>query len=301
MKKKSRTAATNLSLFLIALPGIIYLLINNYAPMLGIFLAFKNYSLMKGPFKSDWCGFDNFEFLFKTKDAWIMTRNTLLYNTAFIIIGTVAAILVAILMCELGEKKRVKFYQAVMLLPNLLSWVVIGFIAYAFLNADTGFINNTFLRWLGLDPVAWYSTPGAWPIILVIVNLWKNVGYQSIIFMAAISGIDKSLFEAAAIDGCRPAGTFFKIVMPISKTVYATVFILDFVAHWNDFMWPFLVMTGEDKRTIQLAVQSFFGTQPVHYSAIMAALVISAIPMIIMFIFMQKYYVEGIASSGIKG
>lgn len=130
MKKKSRTAATNLSLFLIALPGILYLLINNYAPMLGIFLAFKNYSLMKGPFKSDWCGFDNFEFLFKTKDAWIMTRNTLLYNTAFIIIGTVAAILVAILMCELGEKKRVKFYQAVMLLPNLLSWVVIGFIAY---------------------------------------------------------------------------------------------------------------------------------------------------------------------------
>lgn len=118
MKKKSRTAATNLSLFLIALPGIIYLLINNYAPMLGIFLAFKNYSLMKGPFKSDWCGFDNFEFLFKTKDAWIMTRNTLLYNTAFIIIGTVAAILVAILMCELGEKKRVKFYQAVMLLPT---------------------------------------------------------------------------------------------------------------------------------------------------------------------------------------
>ena len=105
----------------------------------------------------------------------------------------------------------------------------------------------------------------------------------------------------AALDGCSPIRTFFQIVMPISKTVYATVFILDFVAHWNDFMWPFLVMTGEDKRTIQLAVQSFFGTQPVHYSAIMAALVVSAIPMIIMFIFMQKYYVEGIASSGIKG
>lgn len=113
--------------------------------------------------------------------------------------------------------------------------------------------------------------------------------------------IPDDLLEAAAIDGCSPMGTFFKIVMPISKTVYATVFILDFVSHWNDFMWPFLVMTGENKRTIQLAVQSFFGTQPVHYSAIMAALVISAIPMIIMFIFMQKYYVEGIASSGIKG
>lgn len=155
-----------------------------------------------------------------------MTRNTLLYNTAFIIIGTVAAILVAILMCELGEKKRVKFYQAVMLLPNLLSWVVIGFIAYAFLNADTGFINNTFLRWLGLDPVAWYSTPGAWPIILVIVNLWKNIGYQSIIFMAAISGIDKSLFEAAAIDGASKLRQIRSITLPLLKPTIITLTLM---------------------------------------------------------------------------
>lgn len=120
-------------------------------------------------------------------------------------------------------------------------------------------------------------------------------------FRQFFSDIPDELLEATAIDGASPARTFFQIVMPLSKTVYATVFILDFVAHWNDFMWPFLVMTGEDKRTIQLAVQSFFGTQPVHYSAIMAMLVISALPMIVMFIFMQKYYVEGIASSGIKG
>lgn len=113
--------------------------------------------------------------------------------------------------------------------------------------------------------------------------------------------IPDDLIEAAYIDGSSPAGTFFKIVVPLSKTVYATVFILDFVSHWNDFMWPFLIMTGESNRTIQLAVQSFFGTKPVHYSAIMAALVVSAVPMVIMFIFMQKYYVEGIASSGIKG
>ncbi|MCR4744972.1 MAG: carbohydrate ABC transporter permease [Lachnospiraceae bacterium] len=120
-------------------------------------------------------------------------------------------------------------------------------------------------------------------------------------FRQFFSDVPDELIEAASIDGSGPIRTFFNIVMPISKTVYATVFILDFVAHWNDFMWPFLVMTGEDKRTIQLAVQVFFGTQPVHYSAIMAALVISAVPMIVMFIFMQKYYVEGIASSGIKG
>lgn len=216
-KAAKSSRASNTPLLLIALPGIIYLLINNYAPMLGIFLAFKDYSLIKGPFGSDWCGLQNFEFLFKTKDAFIMTRNTILYNLAFIIIGTAVAIFVAILMCELGERKRVKFYQAAMLLPNLLSWVVIGFIAYAFLNADTGFINNSFLVWLGLDPVSWYSEPGAWPAILIIVNLWKNIGYQSIIFMASISGIDKSLYEAAAMDGAGKLRQIRAITLPLLK------------------------------------------------------------------------------------
>lgn len=149
--------------------------------------------------------------------------------------------------------------------------------------------------YIEMSQLGWVNTL----VALVIPFVAKC--FSIYMFRQFFCDIPDDLIEAAAIDGCRPAGTFFKIVMPISKTVYATVFILDFVAHWNDFMWPFLGMTGEDKRTIQLAVQSFFGTQPVHYSAIMAALVISAIPMIIMFIFMQKYYVEGIASSGIKG
>ena len=149
--------------------------------------------------------------------------------------------------------------------------------------------------YIEMSQLGWVNTL----VALVIPFVAKC--FSIYMFRQFFCDIPDDLIEAAAIDGCRPAGTFFKIVMPISKTVYATEFILDFVAHWNDFMWPFLVMTGEDKRTIQLAVQSFFGTQPVHYSAIMAALVISAIPMIIMFIFMQKYYVEGIASSGIKG
>ena len=149
--------------------------------------------------------------------------------------------------------------------------------------------------YIEMTQLGWVNTTKA----LVIPFIAKC--FSIYMFQQFFSEIPDELIEAASIDGCGRIKTFFKIVMPISKTVYATVFILDFVSHWNDFMWPFLVMTGEDKRTIQLAVQSFFGTQPVHYSAIMAALVISAIPMIVMFIFMQKYYVEGIASSGIKG
>lgn len=113
--------------------------------------------------------------------------------------------------------------------------------------------------------------------------------------------IPNDLLEAAAIDGCGPIKTFFTIVVPISGTVYATIFILDFVAHWNDFMWPMLVVTGEERRTIQLAIQTFFGSKPIHYGSIMASLTVSAVPMLVMFIALQKYYVEGIASTGIKG
>lgn len=216
----------NLPLFLIALPGIVYLLINNYVPMLGVFLAFKDYSLAKGIFGSDWCGFDNFEFLFKTKDAFIMTRNTLLYNIAFIVIGTIVAIAIAVMMCELGERKRVKGFQALLLLPNLLSWVVIGFIVYAFLNADSGFLNNTVLKGLGIDPISWYATTGPWPAIIVIVFLWKNMGYQSIVYMASISGIDKSVYEAAAIDGATKLQQIFRITLPMLKPTVITLVLM---------------------------------------------------------------------------
>lgn len=224
--KSRKKRFSNLSLALIALPGVLYLIINNYIPMFGVFLAFKKYSLKKGIFGSDWAGFDNFKFLFKTKDALIMTRNTVLYNVAFIIIGTIVAIAVAVMMCELGDKKRVKGFQALLLLPNLLSWVVIGFIVYAFLNADSGYLNNTVLRTLGINPVSWYATTGPWPVILIIVFLWKNMGYQSIVYMASISGIDKSIYEAAAIDGASKMKQIFKITLPLLKPTVITLVLM---------------------------------------------------------------------------
>lgn len=149
--------------------------------------------------------------------------------------------------------------------------------------------------YIEMSQLGWVNTLQA----LVVPFIAKC--FSIYMFRQFFCDIPNELLEAASLDGCGPIRTFFTVVMPISKTVYATVFILDFVSHWNDFMWPFLVMTGEKNRTIQLAIQVFFGTQPVHYGAIMAALVVSAIPMLVMFIFMQKYYVEGITSSGIKG
>lgn len=225
MKKKEDWKRT-IPLILIALPGIVYPIINNYIPMAGLFVAFKKYNFMKGLFGSDWCGLKNFEFLFATRDAWIMTRNTILYNLAFIIVGTVFAIAIAIMLCELGKRLRVKFFQAALLMPNLLSWVVIGFIAFAFLSAETGFINKTILNALGKEPVTWYMEPSAWPFILILVNLWKNAGYQSIVYMASISGIDKSLYEAAAMDGATKMQQIFKITLPLLKPTIITLTLM---------------------------------------------------------------------------
>ena len=224
--KKKGSWKQILPLFLIAAPGIIYLIINNYIPMAGLFVAFKKYNFMKGLFGSDWCGFENVKFLFATKDAWIMTRNTILYNLVFIIVGTVFAIAIAIMLCELGKRIRVKFFQAAFLMPNLLSWVVIGFIAFAFLSAETGFINKTILAALGREPVTWYMEEGAWPFILVLVNLWKNAGYQSIVYMASISGIDKSMYEASVLDGATKMQQIFRITLPNLKPTIITLTLM---------------------------------------------------------------------------
>ena len=223
MKKRGST----LPLLIIASPGIAYLLINSYLPMFGVFLAFKDFNYFKGIFGSDWNGFDNFTFLFKTRDALIMTRNTIVYNAVFIILGTAMAVFAAILMSELGKRSRVKYFQSALLLPNLLSWVVIGYIGYAFLNADTGFINNTLYKSMGLQSISWYSTPGPWPFILTLVYLWKSLGISSVIYMASISGIDPGIFEAAQLDGASKIQQITRITLPMLKP---TVIILTLMA-----------------------------------------------------------------------
>ena len=216
-EKRSIKYAKSGPLLLIAAPGIIYLLINNYIPMFGIFIAFKNFSYKKGIFGSSWCGFKNFEFLFKTKDAAIMTRNTLLYNLAFIVIGTIFAIFIAVLLNSLGETLRTKFFQSSLLLPNLMSWVIIAYMVFAFLNSDTGFIDNTLIKAFGGTPVAWYMENKYWPFILTFVYLWKNAGYSSIIYLAAIAGIDKSIYESASLDGATKMQQIMRITLPMLK------------------------------------------------------------------------------------
>lgn len=212
-------------LLIMTLPGIIYLFINNYIPMYGIILAFKNYNYVDGIWGSPWAGFDNFKFLFQSPDAYIITRNTVLYNVAFISINLVLSLLVALLMNEIKDKVISRFYQSTFLLPHIISMVIVAYLVYSFLNVENGLVN----RLLGLfhiDPIAWYSNPDYWPYILIIVNAWKGVGYSAIIYFAAIIGIDKEYYEAATIDGASKWKQMTRITLPLIAPVITTLTLL---------------------------------------------------------------------------
>ena len=203
-------------IYIMALPGLVYLVINNYMPMPGIILAFKKYTAKLGIYRSPWNGLNNFKYLFATKDAFVITRNTLCYNIVFIIVNLFFAVAVAIILSELTGKLK-KFYQSVILLPYLLSAVIISYLVFAFLSADNGFINNSILKSLGKEPISWYQEKKYWPFILVFVNLWKGVGYNCIIYLSTILGFDRSYYEAARIDGATKWKQITKITLPLLR------------------------------------------------------------------------------------
>ena len=226
MKKNKERLWKQIPLYIMTIPGLIYLLINNYFPMVGIFIAFKNIDYSKGIWGSDWVGFSNFTYLFTTGSAWRITRNTILYNIVFIILGTVTAIAVGIFLSDIRGKFKPRIYQTLILLPYLFSWVIIAYIGFAFMSGDSGWLNNTLLPALGLQPYQWYSEPVAWPFILTFVNIWKGIGYSSIIYLSTIVGIDKSFYEAALIDGATKWEQITKITLPLLKSTIIMLVIM---------------------------------------------------------------------------
>lgn len=222
VKTKRTKRVSYVPLFLMMLPGLIYLFINNYLPMFGITIAFKTLDYSKGILGSPWCGLDNFEFLFKTKDAFIMIRNTLGYNIVFIALGLVIALSIAVMMTEIGKMKIAKFIQPAICFPNMVSIIIIAYLVYAFLGSD-GFVNNTLLNGNGIN---WYREAKYWPLILTIVHFWQVAGYSAIIYIASISGIDNSLYEAAKLDGASKWQQIFKITLPIIKPMVIMMTLL---------------------------------------------------------------------------
>ncbi len=201
------------------IPGTLALILFSYLPMAGIFIAFKNINYTKGILASPWIGFKNFEFFLKTPDAWIITRNSVLYNAAFIVLGTLAAVAVAVALDGLRAKRTSRWYQGIMFLPYFFSWIVISTLVFSFLSTDLGFFNKQLLPVLGVQPINWYIEPVYWPFILIFTNLWKYTGYSSVIYLAAISGVDPNCLEAAALDGASRWQTVMKVMIPLISPV----------------------------------------------------------------------------------
>ena len=195
-------------------PALIYTLIFAYYPMTCVVMAFKKYNYAGGIWGSPWNGLDNFAFFFKSGQAGMVTRNTVLYNLAFILIGTFVQVAVAVFLTEIKGKKFRKVSQSMMFLPYFISWVIVGVMAFNIFSSDYGFINRL-ITMFGGKKISFYTTPQYWPFILIFFNVWKGVGYGSVMYLAAIMGIDTSVYEAAAIDGANVFQRIFKVTIPM--------------------------------------------------------------------------------------
>lgn len=227
--RKKRWTKDDTELTLLATPTIIWYLLFSFIPMFGIIIAFKDFRIngnfIQSVFQSKWSGFENFRFMFQSQDAWIVLRNTLGYNIVFIILGVVVPVAMALMVGQLHNKRLGKIYQTAMFMPYFLSWVVVAAIVWAFLSFDKGLVNNMLAN-NGTDPVNWYMTPGPWPFFLIFLNLWKGLGYSMVVYLATITGIDSTFYEAAVIDGATKWQQTRYITLPIMKTVIIIMFIL---------------------------------------------------------------------------
>ncbi|MFR9239221.1 MAG: ABC transporter permease [Clostridium baratii] len=229
-KKGSRLKRlkANKELLFLTIPGTIWFLIFAYLPMFGIIIAFKDWKIHGGFFESlvnsKWVGLDNFKFLFASTDAWLITRNTVLYNIVFILLGIVLPVTLAILLKELLNKKLSKFYQSAMFLPYFLSWVVVSYCLFAFLSPEKGYV-NAILEKMGGSGVSWYTEPKYWVFIIIFMSQWKGIGYGTVVYLASICGIDKSYYEAAMIDGASKWQQIKYITIPLLKPVLIIMFI----------------------------------------------------------------------------
>ena len=236
MQKAVKVVKKYWPLYIMFIPGLAYLIINNYIPMTGIVVAFKQYNLRDGIYGSPWIGLSNFEYLFKNQDAWVMTRNTIGYNLVFIVLGTVLAIAVAIILNEVRAQAAKQLYQTLILIPYLISMVVVSYLVFAFLSDGNGFINKSILPLFGLEGLSWYNEAQYWPVILTIVYIWKSIGYNCILYYATICGIDRSLYEAAVVDGANRWQQVWNVTLPCLKS---TIIILTLMSLGNIFRSDF--------------------------------------------------------------
>ena len=212
--------------YFMLLPGVILVILFNYLPIGGIFLAFKEYKPALGIWGSEWVGFENFKAFFNSPDLWIVFRNTIGYNIVFIVTGIPIAVGFSILLNEIKGGILNKAYQTIALMPHFLSYVIVAYLVYAFLGSTYGIMNKQVLPALGIEPISWYTEPKYWPFILFIVANWKEVGYSSILYLTSIAGINTEYYEAARIDGANRVQLIRHITIPHLRSIICLKLIM---------------------------------------------------------------------------
>ncbi len=216
----------DLPLYIMALPTIIFLLMFCYAPMFGLVMAFQDFKVDKGFFGSQFVGLNNFKFLFSSTDAWVITRNTVCYNLAFIVVNTSLAILMSLMLSELHSSKLAKTLQTVYMLPYFLAWTVVAIVLSGFLDRGYGLVNKIIQALGGKGKTDWYKERELWPWLFVFLNAWKGVGYSTVLYLAVISGISNDYYEAAVLDGATKIQQARYITLPHLRTVMCITLIM---------------------------------------------------------------------------
>lgn len=225
MRNFTKDLKKNGALWTMLIPALLVTIVLAYIPMVGLILAFKNYNFGKGVFGSDFNGIDNFKFLFSSGTGWLITKNTVLYNVMNLITSQALAIVIAIFITELLHKTYKKLTQSIIFLPYFISWVIVGIFVFALFNFETGMMNN-FIKSAGGEPVNLYAKPSVWPFIICAFNAWKWCGYNSVIYIAAITGVDQEIYEAAAIDGATIFQRIRHITFPCIRPTVITMLLL---------------------------------------------------------------------------
>ena len=219
-----RLIVQNRTLILMCVPAIVFFFVFSYMPMPGAYIAFTNFQYNKGIWHSPFVGLNNFKFLFSSGQLTLLLRNTILYNLAFIVLGNVLQLTFAILLNEVRSAGFKKTSQSLMFLPYFISDVLVSLLVYNLLNYDYGFISNL-VRALGGEMPKVYQMAGAWPFIIILVNLWKGTGYGTVVYFAAITGMDSSMLEAAQIDGANGFQRIRYIILPTLKPTVIILFL----------------------------------------------------------------------------
>ena len=262
VKRRNKWTRDDTELTILALPTTIWYILFCYLPMFGIILSFKDFKILQDSnflvslLSSDWVGFENFEYFFGLRDFPMILRNTICYNLVFIVLDIVLPVGLAIMISNIYSKRKSKLYQTLMFMPHFMSWVVVAYFVYAFLVTDKG-LANALIKLFGGKPINWYFEPKYWPAILVFMHIWKGIGYSMVVYLASITGIDTSLYEAAVLDGASKWQQARYITLPSLQPIIIMMFILAVGRIFSSDFGLFYQVTQGAKQPLTPVVATF--------------------------------------------